>query len=156
MKGVRFTVPGAPVGKGRHRSQPLMRGGKPVMGAGGRPIITSHTPEKTVAYEGLVAHEGRIAMRGRPLLAGPVELVLHIACAVPASWSKRKQADALAGRIRPTKKPDSSNVLKAIEDGLNGVVWVDDVQVVEHLISKRYAEAPGVAVEIEELENEAA
>jgi Holliday junction resolvase RusA-like endonuclease len=149
---IRFTVPGAPVGKGRHRSQPLMRGGKPVIGAGGRPIVTSHTPEKTVAYEGLVAHEGRIAMRGRSLIAGPVEMMLHIACAVPKSASKRARADMLAGRIRPTKKPDTSNVLKAIEDGLNGVVWVDDVQVVEHVISKRYAEVPGVTVEIEELE----
>lgn len=153
---IRFTVPGAPVGKGRARAQPLMRQGKPVMGHGGRPIVVHHTPEKTVNFEGLVAHEGRAAMAGRSLLAGPVELLLRIDCAVPASWSKRKTAEALSGRVRPTKKPDSSNVLKAIEDGLNGVVWIDDVQVVEHVISKRYAAVPGVTVEIEELGGSAA
>lgn len=149
---IRFVIPGAPVGKGRHRSQALMRGGKPVLGPNGRPIVTSHTPEKTIAYEGLVAHEGRVAMAGRPLLSGPVEMVLRFDMAIPKSLSKRDRAAALAGRLRPTKKPDTSNVLKAIEDGLNGVVWVDDVQVVELFVSKRYAETPGVVVEIQELE----
>src|SRR5512143_3830320 len=41
---VRSVVPGDPQGKGRHRSFPLMRNGKPVVGPGGRPVIIQATP----------------------------------------------------------------------------------------------------------------
>lgn len=39
---------------------------------------------------------------------------------------------------------------KAIFDGMNGVVWKDDVQVVEVRKRKRYAETPGVVVIVKE------
>lgn len=140
MTLIRFTVPGVPVGKGRPRI------GK--VGAHARMF----TPEKTANYEGLVAHAGQQAMAGRGLMQGAVSVVLDIRVPVPASWSKKKQAAALAGRVYPTTKPDKDNVIKAIYDGLNGVVWRDDVQVVNGVQNKRYAEVPGVTVEIEELE----
>jgi len=106
------------------------------------------TPDKTVAYEGLIAHAGHQAMAGRPLIEGPVAVVVDMRCQVPASWSKKKQAQALIGEVRPVTKPDQDNVLKAIFDGLNGVAWKDDVQVVEIVSRKRYAPLPGVYVEI--------
>ncbi|MCO7656007.1 RusA family crossover junction endodeoxyribonuclease, partial [Pseudomonas aeruginosa] len=40
------------------------------------------------------------------------------------------------------------NVIKAIYDGLNGVVWKDDVQVVKAVVGKRYGETPGVRVKV--------
>lgn len=73
-------------------------------------------------------------------------------CMVPSSWPKTKKAQALAGTIRPTTKPDQDNVLKAIFDGLNGVAWRDDVQVVDITSRKRYAPLPGVYVEITPVE----
>ena len=131
-----FTVPGAPVGKGRPRATAI----------GGRARL--YTPAKTAAYEGLVALAAREAMAGRPLFGGPLRMRLEIACAVPASWSGRKRAQALEGLIRPTTKPDASNVLKACEDGCNGVVYRDDVQIVEGSFSKYYAETPAVYVAV--------
>lgn len=145
MIAVRFTVPGAPVGKGR-----------PKVSTRGGAFARMYTPEKTANYEGLVAHAGHAAMAGRALIEGAVSVVMDIRLEVPASWSKKKQARALAGHEMPTKKPDIDNVEKAIFDGLNGVVWKDDVQVVDVCKRKRYAEAPGVTVEIEELEGSAA
>ena len=65
---------------------------------------------------------------------------------MPASWSKRKAAEALHGVIRPTKKPDADNVLKAVCDGINGVVWHDDTQAVDVTLRKRYGPVPGVWV----------
>ncbi len=134
-----FIVYGPPQGKGR-----------PIAGhrfaTGGVKLPCMRTPAKTVAYEGLVAHCGAAAMAGAPLLDGPVELRLFIECQVPASWSKKKQAQALAGEILPTTKPDVDNVIKAIGDGLNGVVWKDDVQVTDVITRKRYAEKPQVRV----------
>lgn len=144
MSPLRFTVPGTPVGKGRPR----------IVRIAGQ--ARNATPPKTAAYEGLVAHAGQQAMAGRPLILGAVSVVLDIVLEVPASWSGKQQRMALEGLRHPTKKPDIDNVEKAIFDGLNGVVWKDDVQVVDVCKRKRYGAVPGVTVEIEELENQAA
>ena len=135
-----FVIPGVPAGKGRPRA--LRRGNH----------IKLVTPDETAAYESKVALAGHQAMAGRALLSGPVCAVLTIKLPIPASWSKRKQAAALAGTELPTKKPDADNVVKAIFDGLNGVVWIDDTQVVDMVVRKRYATVPGVAVRISNVE----
>ncbi len=135
-----IVVPGQPQGKGRPR----------VGKVGGHARM--FTPAKTVAYEGLIAHAGQQAMQGRALIEGPVAVVVDMRCQVPASWSKTKKALALTGKVRPITKPDQDNVLKAIFDGLNGVAWRDDVQVVDITSRKRYDPMPGVVVEITPLE----
>lgn len=106
------------------------------------------TPEKTRSYESLIAYTAAAAMAGRPLLDEAVAVRMLILCPVPASWSKRKQAEALSGLVLPTTKPDVDNVEKAVFDGINGVVWRDDVLVVDVQKTKRYAATPGVRVEI--------
>lgn len=147
---IAFTIPGKPQGKGRARSQALYaKGGKPITSASGRVIVTHHTPDKTVAYESLIAHVAHLAMRGIPLFVeGGMAVSLSIDCDVPGSWSLKKQRMALAGEVFPTTKPDVDNVVKAVFDGCNGVVWRDDVQVVDLRICKRYAATPSVRVEI--------
>jgi Holliday junction resolvase RusA-like endonuclease len=110
------------------------------------------TPAKTAAYEGLVAHAAQQAMRGAVPFDRPCRIELDVLCTVPASWSAKKRAQALAGAIRPTKKPDADNVLKAVCDGMNGVVWRDDVQAVEVVLRKAYAATPGVHVRVACLE----
>jgi Holliday junction resolvase RusA-like endonuclease len=137
---ITFTVPGNPVGKGRPR-----------MGRSGG-FARMYTPEKTVSYESLVAMAGHEAMAGRSVLEAAVAVTMDIRVAIPASWSKKKRAAALAGQIRPTTKPDIDNVEKAIFDGLNGVTWKDDVQVVDVRKGKRYSDTPGVWVEIQPVE----
>ena len=129
-----FIVYGAPQGKGRAR-----------VGRMGQ-MVRMFTPAKTVAYEGLVAQCGAVAMGDRPLLQGAVELRLLIDVQVPASWSKRKRQQALDAVLLPGIKPDVDNVIKAIGDGLNGVVWRDDAQITDIIARKRYAEKPQVRV----------
>ena len=114
------------------------------------------TPAKTVGYEGLVALAAQQAMRGAPLIEGPVLAQLRIDVQIPASWSGKKQRAAEAGQLAPTSKPDIDNVVKAIFDAINGVVWKDDVQVVALTVKKRYSLVPGVAVRIDPLGDEAA
>lgn len=133
---IAFTIPGQPVGKGRPRMS--RRAG----------FARLYTPEKTASYESRVAMAGHMAMGDCSVLDGPVAVRLDIQVQIPASWSKKKQAAALAGQIHPTTKPDIDNVEKAVFDGLNGVVWKDDVQVVEVSKRKRYGEQPGVVVEV--------
>lgn len=134
---IRFTVPGQPIAKGRPRM--AVRGGH----------ARAYTPAKTVAYEGLIALAGQQAMDGAAPLSGAVSLDVVAWFAIPASWPKKRKAAALAGTDnRHTSKPDGDNVLKAIGDGLNGVVWQDDSQIAEARVSKRYGETPCVAVTV--------
>ena len=136
LRPVTFTVPGEPVGKGRPRIGRV--------GAHARMF----TPAKTANYETLIALAAQQAMAGREPIAGAVLVELHITVSIPASWSKRKRAQALAGQIYPTKNPDKDNFIKAIYDGCNGIVWVDDVQAVDGYQRKRYGETPGVRVKV--------
>lgn len=133
---ISFTIPGNPVGKGRPR----------IGRVGGHARM--FTPDKTVSYESLVKYAGFEAMQGRALLLDAVAVVLDICVPIPASWSKRKQAMAVAGGVFPTTKPDIDNVEKAVFDGLNGIAWKDDVQVVSVQKTKRYSVTPCVKVSI--------
>lgn len=133
---IAFEVPGPPIGKGRPRA---FRMGN---------SVRMHTPEKTANYESLVKLAARMAMKGAGLMAFPVALSLIVLHPIPKSWSKRRQEAALAGTERPTTKPDADNVAKAVADACNGIVWVDDAQVVELHVSKRYSATPGVMVEV--------
>ena len=72
---------------------------------------------------------------------------------IPKSDSKAKSAEKRANRTRPTKRPDIDNVIKTICDGLNGVAYYDDSQVVEVTAEKRYSDEPRVEVSIEIVEN---
>ncbi len=139
-KPVSFFVPTEPVGKGRPRVSTI--GGHARM----------FTPKKTANYETLISMAAQQAMQGRELLAGPVLMELAIRVSVAASWSKKKTAEALQGLVMPTKKPDADNILKAICDGINGIVFKDDVQVVNVSLSKRFSETPGVTVRVVPLE----
>ncbi len=57
---------------------------------------------------------------------------------------------ARAGTELHTKRPDLDNVLKAIKDGLNGIVWGDDSQVaVLRECRKGYSDTPRVVVTVE-------
>lgn len=140
---ISFTVPGAPIGKGRPRVS--TRGGK---------FAQMYTPEKTANYEGLIALAAQQEMQkiGHMPILGPVKVYLDIILPVPSSWSKKKQAAALQGQVYPTKKPDIDNVEKALFDGMNGVVWKDDVQAVEVNKCKRYGDTPCVRVVVTEIQ----
>lgn len=129
-----FSIPGPPVAKGRARFS--RQGG----------FVRTFTPEKTLNFEGRVGYAGSDAMAGREPVEGPLVLSLDVRLPIPASWSKKKQEEAALGVLRPTGKPDVDNFAKAVLDGLNGIVWRDDSQVVELRASKFYSITPRVDV----------
>ena len=133
---VQITLAGNPQGKGRPRA--FARG----------KFIRMYTPEKTRTYEGMIRTAAMDAMAGRSPIAEPVEIELSAIFAVPASWSQKKRAQAIAGELRPAKKPDADNIVKAWTDAMNGVVFADDCQIVKGSFVKVYGPAALVVVTV--------
>ncbi|MCW2902229.1 MAG: hypothetical protein JWO67_4494 [Streptosporangiaceae bacterium] len=63
----------------------------------------------------------------------PVETVIQFVMPRPSSAPKRSTPPAI-------RQPDLDKCLRAINDALTGIVWMDDAQVVDTHTSKRIAE----------------
>jgi len=133
-----YTVYGEPVGKGRPR---FARRGN---------FVSTYTPQKTKSYEDEIRMMAKAAMGSTELLETPVTVAIYIRVGIPASFSKQKRKDALAGIIKPTKKPDLDNIAKCFLDSMNEIVYLDDKQVVNLHVTKVYAETPAVEVMVKE------
>lgn len=133
-------LPGEPRGKGRPRAR-IARG------KSGQQFVAVYTDAQTRAYEKSLAWAGKAAMGPRQPLTGPLAVAVEAVMGVPVSWSRTKRDRALAGIVRPTGAPDIDNMLKMI-DGLHGIVFENDSQVVEAKITKRYGENPLLRIEI--------
>jgi Holliday junction resolvase RusA-like endonuclease len=107
-----------------------------------------YTPAKTVAYESLIAMAAQRAIGPGSPLIGPLCVELDAVYAIPASWSKKRKADVLSGSVVPTTKPDLDNVVKAVGDGGNGILWADDSQIAVLIARKVYGEKPEVRVRV--------
>ena len=104
------------------------------------------TPPETRAYEKLVKQTAGLSMRGQPY-TGFVEVIIHINCAIPKSFTKKKRAAALLQRIFPINA-DLDNCVKAILDGMNRVIYADDRQVMSISASRQYAQEECVNVSV--------
>jgi Holliday junction resolvase RusA-like endonuclease len=111
-----------------------------------------YTPKATRNWQAQVAAEAGVVMRGIAPIGGPVEVWVTVLRRPPRSWSKRRQAEAIAGRILPTRKPDIDNLEKSSLDALKGVVWEDDSQVVDQHSRKRYGACERILIRVRVLE----
>lgn len=110
--------------------------------------VQMYTPERTEIGEAF-ARLCWITQVGVTLLAGPLQVRIITRKRIPKSWPDYLKRAAERGRKRPTGKPDADNLAKLVLDALNGVAWLDDGQVVDLTISKRYCkpgEPEGVAL----------
>jgi len=133
-----FHIDGDPVPKGRPKFS--SRAG----------FMRTYTPKKTVDYELQVKAAAQEAMGATEVLETPVGVYLYIRLPIPQSYSKKRKEACLSGKEKPIKKPDIDNLAKSILDGINGVIWKDDSQIVSLHITKVYASGTGVDVLIKE------
>lgn len=133
-RSVCFDITGKPVAKGRGR----------IGQVGGRPMI--FTPNNTRKWERDARMVARQHMQGRPPFHGPISLNVLIIFEIPKSWPSWKRDAAMRGDIAHTTKPDADNILKAAKDAMNGIIWLDDCQVCDINVRKRYGDTPMVSV----------
>ena len=136
---IEFTVPGEPQGKGRPK---FARRGK---------YVSVRTPEKTKAYENAI-QAAYLQQCDNVRFPEGCQLELRVTAyfKIPKSAGKKKREIMLLGEVRPTKKPDGDNILKAVADALNGVAYKDDACVVKMEIEKYYGEPERIDVVLQE------
>jgi Holliday junction resolvase RusA-like endonuclease len=109
----------------------------------------AYTPKKTATYEQFIKLVACDYIRA-PFL-GPLVLNIRVYRSIPKSFSRKLNTMAEAGEIRPTTRPDCDNFLKSALDGMNGVAFRDDSQIVSVAVHKFYSSEPRTEIEIEEI-----
>jgi Holliday junction resolvase RusA-like endonuclease len=130
VRRIAFTIPAEPVAQGRPRATTI----------GG--FTRLYQPTETVKWQQqvrLFAVEAMSQLEGEPI-QGPVALNLAFYLPRPGRLihKRRPMPPCLADH-----KPDLDNLVKAILDGVNGVAFQDDRQVVQIMARKFYAAGSG-------------
>lgn len=140
-----FVVEGDPVPKGRHRTGRNRKTGN----------VIHYTPKRTEEFERVVAlccKSACNAMRKEwdilfPMI-DPVSVEIAVFVPVPESWSMKRTKEAENGKHLPGTRPDLDNYAKSIIDGINGIAFRDDGQIVDLVVRKRYSITPRISVSI--------
>lgn len=137
---ITITIPGEPVAQGRPRAFKTPGG-----------FIRTYDPKKSRDWKGTAQVHMTEALRqaGERLPAfsdGPLELHVVAVFSCPASRYRK-------GTPRPrephAKRPDGDNVLKAVQDAAEGVLYARDAQIARAVVDKvtgAQGEAPRVEV----------
>ena len=128
MNEIIITIPGVPIAQRRPR---FARRGK---------YVVTYSDQETEAGRWLLTARQQITEKI------PAEVPIVLSCffymPIPKSMSKKKQA-LLKYHI---KTPDISNLVKFLEDCLNGELWHDDSQISEILTRKVYSDEPRTVI----------
>lgn len=114
--------------------------GRPRFGKG-----SVFTPEQTRKYEEVIRKSAGKAMAGRPPFDGPVGVKCEFCFKAPKK-SAENVGEWKVGR------PDLDNLLKAVTDAMNGIVYSDDSQIAITLATKKQADCDSVFIEVKPLE----
>lgn len=133
-----FTIHTAPVAKARPR---FTRFGH------------AYTPKTTAQFETQVGIAARKAMAasGWRKAGRPETLTVHAAFYYPPpkSWTKAQKLKCLHnGLTLKGTKPDADNLLKAVLDGMNGIVFDDDALIARTTAMKAWSYAKANTIEV--------
>lgn len=145
MKRVTLIIPGEPVGWGR--PTPVAR-----LNAAGEPFVMMVTQDQTRAAKAAVRRAFKQKYPDHRPWTGPVLLRFTAVFETPKTFSKALRQAAARGQLYATKKPDKDNIEKLIKDALNGLVYVDDQQVMGGGL-KRYGSPARVEISFERLDS---
>ena len=134
MDAITFEVPGDPVPQPRPRITTRGRHGH------------AYTPASHPihAYRAAIAEAAREA-GATPTDTAPLTLIVDLVFARPKSHYRKSGLKTDAPKL---PRADCSNVLKGLEDALNGVAWVDDTQVGRVVVEKTWGSEGRTTVRI--------
>lgn len=126
MTIIKFKVPGTPIGKQETQVNTKTH--------------IAYKPDKTRWYFEQIQLIAKNYMQRKNLkmLKGAIDFRLDI-------FLKEKRDNS---RIAPTQKPDSSNVLKIVEDALNKICYNDDKDIIHHELYKWFAIKEGIIITV--------
>jgi Holliday junction resolvase RusA-like endonuclease len=109
-----------------------------------RPRLTkagrAYTPKETADAERAVRYALRAAGAVPRAAEGPLMVRLRFVVARPPSARK--------GRRWPAVRPDLDNYVKLVLDAANGLLWLDDGQIVCLHACKEYGTPPRIEIEV--------
>ena len=116
---------GTPIGKSRPRFGRTKAGG-----------VVTYTPQKTRDYERALKSFAQVAMIGKTMLEGPVKVTItaYFLHKTKTGWH--------------VSRPDLDNIIKAVLDALNEVVFDDDAAVCELVAAKKYDNEERIEVQV--------
>lgn len=135
---IHIVIPGEPVPLERHRSR----------------IVTTRHGQYVQFYETKWMHDMKLYIQRHAIrtlrgldsmqpLSGPLHLTLYFGMVKPKSRDR--------ARPLPDSKPDFDNLTKLVCDALNGIVWMDDAQVTDCIVKKRYDVTPRTEIVVRHL-----
>lgn len=125
IKTCKFIVTGKPIGKGRPRFV--------------RKTGIAYTDPKTKEYEGRVKAAAWAAMKADRLMptSSRCSIKMTAYMEIPKSYPEKKKIMCQLGAIIPPR-PDIDNIIKAVCDGGNKIIYLDDAQVWHISAYKQY------------------
>lgn len=146
MTPIEITIPGTPVPQGSKRVVPTPRGPRAVEG----------NEYRLLPWRAAVAAGAKYAMGEDEPLAGPVRLDVVFTFGRPHyHFGTGRNAE----RLKPSaptfrsQAPDLDKLLRAVFDGLAGIVFRNDAQVADVRATKRYG-APSARITVHPLRGE--
>lgn len=146
MEPIRFTVRGKPQPAGSKRAFALKVNGQYT----GRAVVTDDN-KKSSDWKADVRAEAVKVAPAHPL-TGPLKLRVCFYVARPKGhFGTGRNAEVLKSSAPPfpTSKPDTTKLLRGLEDACTAILWKDDAQIVSQHVYKRYG-TPGAVVELSE------
>ena len=144
-----FFVPGKPEPAGSKRAFALKQGGRYT----GRVAVTDAN-KNSKGWKAAVRKEAERAYTEEPWDC-PIRLIVRFTLLQPKSHFRTgRNAHLLredAPRM-PISKPDTTKLLRGVEDALTGILWRDDAQIVHQTVSKAYGHRQGAVIEVHEME----
>lgn len=132
-------IPGEPVPLERHRSRIVTTRDR-------KQYIQHYETEWMQSMKLYLQRHAIRVLRGldsmQPL-SGPLHLTLYFGMTKPKSRDR--------ARPLPDSKPDLDNLTKLVCDALNGIVWMDDAQVTDCIVKKRYDVTPRTEIVVRPL-----
>lgn len=150
MTSIRFFAPGDPQTAGSKKCFVMKIKDRPGTSPKDyRGIITDDNP-KGEAWKKIVATSARMVHTGAPL-SGPLHMDVTFTLERPQGhFGTGKNAGTIKDSApeHHITRPDTTKLLRCLEDALTGIAYLDDGQIVLQIIRKEYGPKPGALVEI--------